>query len=157
MRKDYLENSVEMLTPQPGFSDIKSIGQTTEYIELLKIVYDLLTPSLQLGENIVSAIYIPLSPVLLYGADRFYEMVMDLQTGELRSELMPDGPDAFSDHYQLLPAHQLVMQHLYCIKISEHKPMVIRIIDKKTGIPSISVWMLISVSLMFTRQSNFQK
>ncbi|GLU51175.1 GAF domain-containing protein [Dyadobacter frigoris] len=135
LRRTYLESALALLTAQPGFAEIKTIEHSTEFVELLNIVYQLLTPSLQQQEDIVWAIGMPLSPVMFYGTDSFYEMVMNTQTGELRSEVITDESVTISEQDKVLPMYSLVLRRLYGITAPDFKPMVISIKDQKTGMP----------------------
>jgi len=135
LRRGYLENALAMLTSQPGLSEIKTLEQATEFGELLNIVYQLLTPTLQQQEDIVWAIGMPLSPVMFYGTDSFYEMVMNAQTGELRGEVIKDESVTMSEQDKLMPVYSLVLQRLYGINAPDFKPMVISIKNQKTEMP----------------------
>jgi hypothetical protein len=132
-RRVYLESAVERMTVEPGFYNIKTIQEASAFEPLLKIIYDLLTPSLQPGENIVWAIGIPLSPVLFYGTDRLYNIVMDPITGERRTELMYVQVKSLYEQNQLLTVYSLILERLYNISSPNYKPLVVCI--KETDIP----------------------
>lgn len=134
LRREYLEKAIEQLTSQPGFSSIKTVQDTTEFAEQLHTVYQLLTPNLDQQENIVWAIGMPLSPVMFYGTDSFYDMITDSQTSKLRSEMITDESVAISAYDKVLPVYSLVLQRLYGITTPGDKPMVISIKDKKTAL-----------------------
>ncbi|WP_159471190.1 GAF domain-containing protein [Dyadobacter sp. 3J3] len=135
LRNLYLETAVELLTAEAGFLEILPIQQTLEFKKQLKIVYNLLLPSLSQEENIVWAIGVPLSPIVFYGTDSFYNLVTDQQTGKVKSEMISDASVSFPDRDNLLMIYAFILEHLFGIVPLEDTHFVITIHENKNGLP----------------------
>lgn len=133
-RLTFLENALEILKVQKGFSEVETIEQASEYLDQLEVVFQLLSPNLE-QESIFWAIGQPLSPVMFYGTDRFYQMVLDPETAELRSEMITDNSAGLSEYDKVLPMYALIFERLYGIFTQAYRPMVISIKDPKTRLP----------------------
>lgn len=135
IRRDYLENAIHALTSQPGFLQIESVEEATQFEPQLKIIYDLLTPNLNNTENIVWAIAAPMSPVVFYGTDAFYAMGVDPLTGDRKMELISDEITGLSEQDKILTVYAPILQHIFNITPPYYKPLVISIKESNMGLP----------------------
>ncbi|MBE9461998.1 GAF domain-containing protein [Dyadobacter subterraneus] len=134
-RLTFLENALEILTSQKGFSEVETIEQASEYLDQLDVVFQLLSPNLEQEESIFWAIGQPLSPVMFYGTDRFYQMVLDPETEELRSEMITKDSAGLSEYDKVLPMYALILERLYGIYTQAYRPLIISITEYKTRLP----------------------
>ena len=135
LRQRYLENALEILIADTEFSAIETMEQAIGFENQLEVVFQLLSPTLHQQERIVWAIGMPMVPVMFYGTDSFYEMVLNKSTGELKSEVISEDAVSVSEYDKLLPIYSLILLRLYGIATPGLKPMVIRIKDQKSGLP----------------------
>lgn len=131
----YLETAAELLTAEPGFLEILPVQQTLEFKKQLKIVYNLLLPSLSQEENIVWAIGVPLSPIVFYGTDSFYSLVTDQQTGKIKSEMISDASVSFPDKDNLVMIYAFILEQLFGIVPLEYTHFVITIHENINSLP----------------------
>jgi len=134
-RSAYLKDAIKKMTSKPGLPDLKTVQQTTEFVELMTIVYELLTPSFEQGHKNLWAIGMPQSPVIFFGTDVLYDLITDPQTGEPKSKLLTDDPLIFTDHDKVISLYSLLLERLYGFTNLDYKPLVISIKDKTTNIP----------------------
>jgi hypothetical protein len=135
LRGTYLQKAVEALTGEPGFSKAKAVEEIVRFTPELKIVYDLLLPALQLHENTLWAMGMPMSSLIFYGTDRFYEMVMSSKTSKLKSELITDEKVSLTDNDKIHTVYALILQRLYGITTPDDRHIVISIQETKTSLP----------------------
>ncbi|MEO6687123.1 MAG: hypothetical protein ABIN24_14230, partial [Dyadobacter sp.] len=135
LKRTFLEQCVGILDADGGLSTVNSAEQATQFPEQLEIVYQLLTLPLHQQENTLWAIGMPLSPIMFYGTDDFYDMVIDKKTGDLSVNLLDNESVKLSLRDQVLPLYSLILKRLYSISAPSFKPLVINISDRETSMP----------------------
>jgi len=132
VRKVFLQMVIEKLEENPAFLDIIPIDEIHLYHEQLHLVYGMMIPAVADEKNILWALSTPISPVIFFGTDNFYNLMTEEKTGQIRCDLIKE--ESASVKQKALMVYELVLEKCYDFPASHQNDMLVSLRDNETGL-----------------------
>lgn len=137
------EDSVKKSFFQLALDKFNSTNQTgaqilddpRKYSEELSLIYNMLVPIMNNETELLWAICLPLTPVVFYGTDAFYDLLTDREACSFHQEVMVNGEgedDIY--HKKLKMVYSFILQQFYGIGSPVKNELSISFDDHKTGL-----------------------
>ena len=106
-----------------------------QYRDLLEYMYSAICAPLSDEGETLWALSPPVTPVIVFGTDAFYRLMMDPVTGEIRISMM-EGKEERRDPMNVELIYSIILQRLYGYAFSAGDTLIKAFKNLKTGLPS---------------------
>ncbi|CAG4994173.1 hypothetical protein DYBT9275_01336 [Dyadobacter sp. CECT 9275] len=132
IRRSFFEMVVNRLKADPAFLESVPLGNISKYEEQLALVYDMLVPPVTDEKSVLWAISTPISPIILYGTDAFYNLMIENSTGEVKCGIMKENSFSVTEKVQMVYA--FVLEKLYNFPAIHSNDLIITLKDDVSGL-----------------------
>ena len=129
LSKKILVLALDRLSKSPAFEKPMSLNSVKDFEEQLQLVYNLLVPALQQKQTLVWGLSSPLLPVIFYGSDLLYHILLDDQTRQAGITISE------TDHQvQIESIYRFILERLYGLPALEQNDMLVTFNLKGTSL-----------------------
>lgn len=133
LKSAYLEFVLNQFRKHPELQSEISLEKIMQYKHLLDLIYAALSVSVEDEQGHLWSLCAPITPMIFYGTDAFYDLLLDENTGELKQDVLETQLEIIQTKRPEL-IYTLILQKLYHFD-NAFKPELVRtLIDANTGL-----------------------
>ena len=123
---------MEKLKQLPSLDKPIDIQDTGNYAELFELIYAALTGITTEDEEKLWALGVPFTPIIYYGTDDLYELMVDKATGEINSYMVKDITE--NEKRRLALIYSIILQRFYGYTLVFKKDVLHYYTDPECGL-----------------------
>lgn len=130
IKKDIYQLILQKFSKFPGIEGILDVDDTAKYKELLDLLYISLSTVVEDEKKVVWGICVPVSPVIFYGSDSLYELLMEVGSQKLNDDIFVDMEVLHRQKCGMLYAY--LLNEFYNFSFNKKTEMIRSFFDTKT-------------------------
>lgn len=133
VKKELFEFVLKKSESFEGIEEDVDLARLPEFKELLDLLYVILTNVTEDEKEIYWGLCVPMSPVIFYGSDLFYQLLDDANKHDMECGM---GDEEFEEFAKTKLEHFYIsiLEKFYKIQIPKKRAMIRTIKDKETGL-----------------------
>lgn len=132
IRKSFFEMVIEKLESNPDFLNNIPLDKIGDFEEQLSLAYGMLIPPVADEKNVLWALSTPISPIVFYGTDAFYDLVTDQWTGNMKCELTKTNAATAKQKVQMI--YTFILEKLYNFPPFRYNDLIITLNEEQSGL-----------------------
>ena len=124
IKKEIYKLILEKFAQYPELEAEVKLEDTGKYIELLNLLYMVLSTVVEDEKEVLWGISVPVTPKIFYGSNALYQLLTDAQTHEVKPELIQDDPEMETQKCELL--YSFLLEKFYHFNFHKTKNLVCR-------------------------------
>lgn len=132
IKKEIYKLILEKFAQYPELEAEVKLEDTGKYIELLNLLYMVLSTVVEDEKEVLWGISIPVTPKIFYGSNALYKLLTDAQTHEIKPELIQDDPEMETQKCELL--YSFLLEKFYHFNFHKKQEMIRPVLDTTTGL-----------------------
>ncbi len=129
----YFSWVVEQFEKAPELLESIDVEQVKNYSEQLQLIYGTVSPIIEDEESHFWALALPLSPVIFYSTNAYFNLVTNITTGSIHKSITTKSPQELKSN-QLEFIYSLVLDKLYNFSSFFSRDIIHPLEDEKTGL-----------------------
>ena len=132
IKKEIYKLILEKFAQYPELEAEVKLEDTGKYIELLNLLYMVLSTVVEDEKEVLWGISVPVTPKIFYGSNALYQLLTDAQTHEVKPELIQDDPEMETQKCELL--YSFLLEKFYHFNFHKKQEMIRPVLDTTTGL-----------------------
>ncbi|HRO71840.1 MAG TPA: hypothetical protein PK951_15725, partial [Chitinophagaceae bacterium] len=124
---------VEQFEKTPELLESIDVEQVKNYSEQLQLVYGTVSPIIEDEESHFWALSLPLTPVIFYSTNAYFNLVTNITTGKIHKSITSRSPQELKRN-QLEFIYSLILEKLYNFSSFFNRDIIHSLEDEKTGL-----------------------
>ncbi len=124
---------VEQFEKTPELLESIDLEQVKNYSEQLQLVYGTVSPIIEDEESHFWALSLPLTPVIFYSTNAYFNLVTNITTGKIHKSITSRSPQELKRN-QLEFIYSLILEKLYNFSSFFNRDIIHSLEDEKTGL-----------------------
>jgi GAF domain-containing protein len=131
----YLDFLVHHFEERLKGKDLLEPEEMQQYVDLLELMYGSIFPPIADERDNLWALGIPMKPVIIYGTDSFYDLLLDPASGKLRASMI-DPEEKERHKLNMDTIYSVILNRLYSYSVPTKDTMIRSWKNESTGLPS---------------------
>lgn len=131
IKTDIYELILEKFAAYPELEGTIPVESVGKYKKLLDLLFITLSTVIEDEKNIYWGLSVPVTPVIFYGSDRLYDLMVVAGTRQFNEELFGDKERLIREKTEML--YSFVLERLYGFSFNKHQ-MIRSAFDRETGL-----------------------
>jgi hypothetical protein len=133
IKSAFIQFVLEQFAKHPDLDKDLTLEKITQYQHLLDLIFASLSVSVEDEEEKMWALCAPIQPMIFYGTNAFYDLLLDERTGELKQEVLETQLEIIQTKRPEL-IYTLILHKQYNVANAFKTELVRTLIDQQTGL-----------------------
>ena len=129
----FIENVIEQFNKHPGLNEELTLEKLMSHRDLLDLIYAALSVSIEDEKDHLWALCAPITPLIFYGTDAIYSLLLDDKTGKVKNTIIETQLDIVQNKRPEL-IYTLILSKVYQIPHAFKTELIKTLVDEKTGL-----------------------
>ncbi|MEI9955489.1 MAG: GAF domain-containing protein [Ferruginibacter sp.] len=134
IKKGFFEYVLDKLKTDTEIGNSISLTDIDKHKEALYLVYNLLVPVIAEETQQFWALSVPLKPHIFFGTDAFYKLIQNIDTGQLKCEILQNVANNETDKMKVQLLCSLILEKLYHFPPLHKNQLSYSVFNDKTGL-----------------------
>ena len=133
IKSAFLRSAIDEFRKHPELLENLTLEKIMQHRHLLDLVYSTLSVSVEDEEGQLWSLCAPIMPMIFYGTDDFYNILLDEETGELKQGVLETQVEIVK-HKRPELIYTLILSKLYHFENAFKTDLIRKLIDERTGL-----------------------
>ena len=129
----FIESVLAQIKKYPELNEGLTLPKLMEHRELLDMIYAALSVSVEDEKDHLWALCVPITPLIFYGTDAIYSLLLDEQTGHVKNSILETQLDIVHNKRPEL-LYTLILSKVYKFHQAFKTELIKTIVDEHTGL-----------------------